>query len=64
LNYKVKEKKMKIITILEFSTGKVYIIPVTSNESIEDLESYLIDKGYDTSNSEWMVSDFNSIIIK
>ena len=55
---------MKIITILEFSTGKVYIIPVTSNESVEDLESYLIDKGYDTSNSEWMVSDFNSIIIK
>ena len=55
---------MKIITILEFSTGRVIIIPVTSNESIEDLEAYLSDKGYDTSNSEWMVSDFNQLVIK
>ena len=55
---------MKIITILEFSTGRVIIIPVTSNESVEDLEAYLSDKGYDTSNSEWMVSDFKELIIK
>ena len=55
---------MKIITILEFSTGRVIIIPVTCNESIEDQEAYLSDKGYDTSNSEWMVSDFNQLVIK
>ena len=55
---------MKIVTILEFSTGRVIVIPITCNEWIEDIESVLIDKGYDTSNSEWMVSDFTDLVIK
>ena len=55
---------MKVIVILEFSTKKVHVIPVLSNKSIEDLESYLIHKGYDTSNSEWMVTDFNKLVIE
>ncbi len=55
---------MKIITILDFSLGMVSIIPITCNEWIEDIESVLIDKGYDTSNCEWMVSDFTDLVIK
>ena len=52
---------MKIITILNFGTGHVQIVPYPSDAT--DAEQFLIKKGFDTSNCQWMVTDFTHLLI-
>lgn len=52
---------MKIITILDFVNGQVNVLQYPSDT--KDDEEFLIQKGFDVSNCEWMVTNFEQIII-
>tara|TARA_B100001540_G_C15352867_1_gene437698 strand:- start:161 stop:319 length:159 start_codon:yes stop_codon:yes gene_type:complete len=51
---------MKIITILDFVNGQVNVLQYPSDKEEEE---FLISKGFDVSNCEWMVTNFEQIII-
>ena len=54
---------MKYITVLDFETGRVfqYKIEVTREFDGEFCEIYVINKGHNLSNCEWMVHDDSKI---
>ena len=56
----------KYITVLDFEVGRVfqYKIEVTREFDGEFCEIYVINKGHNLSNCEWMVHDSNEIITK
>ena len=56
---------MKIITILDFGNGQVNVIQYPSSLAFnfKDDEEFLISKGFDVSNCQWMVTKFEQIII-
>jgi len=47
---------MIYITILNFSNGKVHQLEFTNqeNQSSEDMELFIEDKGFELNNIEWM----------
>ena len=60
---------MKYITVLDFETGQVFQYDVGFqvnklgwNPDNENCEDYLVDKGHNLSNCEWMVHEDNEII--
>ena len=62
---------MKYITVLDFEVGKVFQYDVGFqvnklgwNPDNENCEDYLVDKGHNLSNCEWMVHKDNEIITK
>jgi len=62
---------MKYITVLDFETGNVFQYDVGFqvnklgwNPDNENCEDYLVDKGHNLSNCEWMVHKDNEIITK
>jgi hypothetical protein len=58
------KKESKYITVLDFEVGKVfqYKIEVTREFDGEFCEIYVINKGHNLSNCEWMIHDSNEII--
>ena len=56
--------KYKYITVLDFEVGRVfqYKIEVSREFDGEFCELYVINKGHNLSNCEWMVHDSNEII--
>jgi hypothetical protein len=62
-------EKMKYITVLDFEVGKVFRYDVGFqvnklgwNPDNENCEDYLINKGHNLGNCEWMVHEDNEII--
>ena len=52
---------MKYITVLDFESGRVFQYEATQ-PYLQDYEKYLIDKGHNLNNIEWMVHSNNEII--
>ena len=52
---------MKYITVLDFEVGKVFQYEVYLNQ-IEEHEEYIIEKGHNLQNCEWMVHKDSEII--
>jgi len=53
--------KKKWITVLDYSSGRVYQYQVTINKHAEE---YIAFKGHRLSNVEWMEHQFHAIITK
>ena len=62
----MKIMKNKIITVLDFEVGRVFQYKtneMTDNgEGFCPYECYIIDKGHNLSNCQWMVHDIAQII--
>ena len=53
----------KYITVLDFELGKVFQYEIYEELFEEDdYEKYLMEKGHNLSNCEWMVHNYNKII--
>ena len=61
------KKKNKYITVLDFEIGRVYqyrIVEPLVSFDICPYEEYIIEKGHNLGNCEWMVHDISKIITK
>ena len=60
----------KYITVLDFEVGRVFQYSVNNSDffveggdfQTEDFEAFLIEKGHNMSNCEWMIHENNEII--
>ena len=60
-------KTVKYITVLDFEIGSVYqyrIVEPLVSFDICPYEEYIIEKGHNLGNCEWMVHDISKIITK
>ena len=60
-------KTVKYITVLDFEIGRVYqyrIVEPLVSFDIFPYEEYIIEKGHNLGNCEWMVHDISKIITK
>ena len=62
---------MKYITVLDFEDGRIYqydigfqVNKLGWNLDSESFEDYLVNKGHNLSNCEWMVHEDGQVIIK
>ena len=59
---------MKYITVLDFEIGKVFQYEVMGQEGwnpdSESCEDYIVNKGHNLQNCEWMVHEDSEIITK
>ena len=62
---------MKYITVLDFEDGRIYqydigfqVNKLGWNPDSEWCEDYLVNKGHNLSNCEWMVHEDGQVIIK
>ena len=62
---------MKYITVLDFEDGRIYqydigfqVNKLGWNLDSESCEDYLVNKGHNLSNCEWMVHEDGQVIIK
>ena len=62
---------MKYITVLDFEVGKVFqydigfqVNKLGWNPDSESSEGYLVNKGHNLSNCEWMVHEDGQVITK
>jgi hypothetical protein len=62
---------MKYITVLDFEDGRIYqydigfqVNKLGWNPDSESCEGYLVNKGHNLSNCEWMVHEDGQVIIK
>ena len=67
----MKKKNKMYITVLDFEIGRVFqynigfqINKLGWNRDYESCEDYLIDKGHNLGNCEWMVHDTAQVITK
>ena len=60
-------KTVKYITVLDFEIGRVYqyrIVEPLVSFDICPYEEYIIEKGHNLGNCEWMVHDISKVITK
>ena len=67
----MKKKNKMYITVLDFEIGRVFqynigfqVNKLGWNPDSESCEDYLIDKGHNLGNCEWMIHDTAQVITK